>query len=103
MSKLSNLEYERNRFYKFKDDIIKIINLLNNINENLDNSSIELDSSFTINDEYIDNNIFKTNTKDINKTLKILNETIIPSINNKIVQLNTEIKNNEKLVIKNEQ
>ena len=103
MSKFNNLEYERNRFYKFKDDIIKIINLLNNINENLDNSSIELDSSFTINDEYIDNNIFKTNTKDINKTLKILNETIIPSINNKIVQLNTEIKNNEKLVIKNEQ
>lgn len=92
MNLISNLEYERNRYYKLKDSIIYICSCLNKGIENIDDSSIILDKLYTINDESVDNKTFKKIIKDIDSMYEVLNNTILPAINKKIDILTNDIK-----------
>jgi len=89
----SELEYERNCYYKLKEELSNLCDMLELSIDDIDDSSIILDNSYLIND----NNIFDKKYKDIIKNLNNINnvllDTIIPGIDNKIEVLTNEINN----------
>lgn len=92
MSLVSDLEYERNRYYRLLEDIKSIYSNLDNCGDKLDNSDIELSNFYQINDESIDKKRISELVKSIDGTNVILKENIIPAIKNKIEQLNQDIE-----------
>ena len=95
MSLISKLEYERNQYYKLQEKIDVLIEYLNKSIEHIDETSIVLDKSFLIDNSNIDNFFFKEKITNIKDIIKVINETIIPNITQKINSLSEEIKNLE--------
>lgn len=87
----AELEYERNSYYKLKEELNNMCDMLSNVIDDVDDSSIVLDNTYLINEK----NIFEKKYKDILKELNNINnnilDTILPGIENKIEVLTKDI------------
>ena len=77
------------RYESFKSDVNNIIGELNKAIQPLESIVNSFDNSFVIDDNRADNNIVKQRS--------FLNNTCIPSINNKIAQIKAAIEEAERL------
>lgn len=99
MNITSKFENELNRYHKLKTDLINISNSLISSIDNIDEASIQLDNYYLLDDNSVDNKIFKDSIKEISSALNILNDTILPAIDAKIEQLNVDIKQKQETVV----
>ena len=90
---VSELEYERNCYYKLKEELNNLCDMLEISIDDIDDSSIILDNSYLINDNSIFDKKYKGIIKNLNNINNVLLDTIIPGIDNKIEVLTNEINN----------
>ncbi len=91
MSLISELEYERNRYYKLMDNIKSICSHLNTSTTNIESATNQLGKYYRIDSDIADNSKLKDSVDSINNIYNILITKIIPTINSRIAQLNIEI------------
>lgn len=99
MSLISELEYERNRYYKLRDDITEIYNCLTIGDNKFDYVDKQLYKYYNINDEQVIQNNLEKISENINNIKNVLNNNILIAINNRIAQLDTEIEQAQELSI----
>ena len=80
MALISELEYERNRYYKLIENINLICRYLNSGNENINKAFTQLDKLYRVDDNKVDNDILKQTGNNINSIYQVLVEKIIPAI-----------------------
>lgn len=97
MSLISELEYERNRYYRLIDNVKSICNYLDDSSNHIDSAIEQLNKFYRIDEEKADNNKLKETANNINNVRSVLVDKIIPSISNKISQLNSEISRLQEL------
>lgn len=93
MTIVSKLEYERNCYYKLKEEITSICNILTNNIDDIDESSIILEKSYVINEKNIFENKYKSILKRLEEINVVLLDTILPNIEYKIESITDEINN----------
>ena len=90
---ISDLEYERNRYYKLKEELNNLCDMLKLSMDDIDDSSIILDNTYLINDNNIFNKKYKNMINNLNDMYNTILDTIIPGIDNKIESLTKDINN----------
>lgn len=92
MASIESCRYDIRRYNTIKANVQNIINYLNNYNNQCEDLAREIKKVYSVDNE--DTNLYNSVNaikNDVQKTSNYLKNTIIPSINNAVKELNRQI------------